>query len=77
MDSDCNEDKVEISGDYVQDRKSIAKKCPLICLDNDITNNVEFLNKNLAFYLDNFCAKAVVKYINCLSKRSHYNIQPK
>lgn len=51
LDTGCIEDKVEISDDYVQDGKSGAKTCPLIWLDDDMINNAEFWNKELAIHL--------------------------
>ena len=44
----------------------------MICPDDKDTDKAEFLNKELAFYIDSFCAKAIAKYIKFDTKKSLY-----
>ena len=66
------EDEVIISDDFVDDEKTVTEKCPLICYDDEVKDKNQLLNKELAFHLDSFCAKAIAKYIKFDTKKMLY-----
>ena len=72
LDDDRIEDKVIISDDFIDDEKTVIAKCPLIGLDDEVRDKNELLNKELAFHLDSFCAKAIAKYIKFDTKKTLY-----